>query len=135
MTAVIRRIDLLRRICFSILLHTGYGNAQGEAARGGLAHKFVHSLKLRQKLDSGAILRPPRPVLVPPPPPRRGVGDVQLGTLTADAAERDKQRAQMSARYMADVEKNPEQYAKDEHKPAVIAANLVRYLLLWFPVA
>jgi hypothetical protein len=118
--------------CGNVLLHTGWGAKLGKVRSGtALAHKFRHSLNLREKIDDGTITPPPRPV--PPPPPRRGFGNVQLGTLVADAADRDMRRAEVDRQFMEDVVDHPEKYSKSVHTPAVVAANLVSDLLLCAP--
>jgi hypothetical protein len=75
-------------------------------------------------LDAGKIKKPPAPD--PLPMKRRGFGDIHLGTLTQDAAERDAQRQKIYDSWMSGVQENPQKYAKGVHKPAVTEQNLVR---------
>ena len=63
----------------------------------------------------GLINKPPAPE--PPPMKWRGFGDIQLGTLAQDAAERDMQWQKIRESSMGDVQANPQSTRRESTSP------------------
>ena len=94
------------------------------AAAPALGHMWEHALELARLIDIGTIKRPSKPL--PKPPPRRGYGDLQIGTLTDEAKRMDKERQEMARTYMQPAVDDPRPYTKIVHRPLLNVPSMLQ---------